>query len=107
MVSILKSDGLISEVGRPPSATSVTDVTPLIVIELRETDSTFAKVVVVKPGFEKDTRFPTVAMPVKIVLVADTVLIPALSPVILTCPIEKRVDCKVSPVNVYPLPTIP
>ena len=84
MVSILKSDGLISEVGRPPSATSVTVVTPLIVRELKETDSILAKVLAVKPGFENATRFPTVAIPTKIVFVADTVLIPPLLAVMLT-----------------------
>ena len=63
--SILKLDGLIVLIGRPPSHIPVTLLTPDIVKECCATLSTFAKETVLFPGFVYWTIFPTVAIPLK------------------------------------------
>ena len=81
---ILKSDGFMSIGGREPSHTPVTEVTPLIVKDLSDTDTTLAYVFVENPGLEKATKLPTAAIPVKMVFDDVTVLIPKDSAVIST-----------------------
>ena len=100
VVNILKSDGLISDAGRAPSQIPITVVIPLSVRLSLATLVILAKVFVDSPGFENATRFPTVAIPTNRVSEVVTVLIPPLTPVILTCPILVDVDCVVSAVNV-------
>ena len=73
---ILKSLGLIVEDGRAPSQTPETVVMPEIVKALWDTVSIFAKVFADRPGFEKATILPTVAIPEKIKSADVTVLIP-------------------------------
>ena len=75
---IEKSEVVTSFAGSPPSHIPVTVVTPLIVSVLVETDSIFAKVFVENPGLEKDTMFPTLAIPIKFPFAVITVLIPEL-----------------------------
>ena len=104
---ILKSLGLIVEDGRAPSQTPDTVVMPEIVKALWDTVSIFAKVFTDRPGFEKATILPTVAIPEKIKSADVTVLIPPPLAVISTWPTFAKVDCLTSAVNVEPLPTVP
>ena len=80
---IEKSEIVMSVFGIPPSHIPITVVTPLIVNELVDTDSIFAKVFVEKPGLEKDTIFPTLAIPMKFPLDVITVLIPDAEPAVI------------------------
>jgi len=93
--------------GREPSHTPVTEVTPLIVKDLSDTDTTLAYVFVENPGLEKATKLPTAAIPVKMVFDDVTVLIPKDSAVISTWPITTEGTWIVSAVKVYALPTTP
>ena len=93
-VKILKLLGLILVVGRAPSQTPDTVVTPEITIEFCDIDTTLEKVGTDNPGFEYDTIFPTVAIPTKYFVGSAlvTVLTPTLEALILTRPISFKVD---------------